>query len=172
MYDFGRFCELEGMEQQTKKFDDQREHMEAAIDAFLRKYRGVKRVIPVSERLEISDERLEELLQRIKPVVRHHDGELWYIKNVHPRRHSFTWDPKVTTKAGNLEQLARITTYHTFAAPVFFKPSVAEVLAQIPPRYVHATAAFEIPTGPMYQYIKTSRECHKAKTTLYRSVGT
>src|SRR3989338_6636052 len=54
MYDFGRFCELEGMEQQTKKFDDQREHMEATIDAFLRKYRGVKRVIPVSERLEIS----------------------------------------------------------------------------------------------------------------------
>lgn len=91
---------------------------------------------------KISDERLAKLSPRIKPVVEK-DGKLFYIKDVNPRTTAFTWDPTPTVEAEDLVRLTTIPTRHTFGAPAFFKPSIAEVLAQIPLEYLDDVVAFE-----------------------------
>lgn len=98
---------------------------------------------------EISDERIDELLHRTWPVVRfsgkHQDrsGKLFYIHSVDPRGVAFTWDPCPTDPAKGLVEIARIRTLHTYGYYGMFKPSVAEVLAQIPEHLVDQVVAFE-----------------------------
>jgi len=108
----------------------------------------------------ISNEELDWLYSRIKPVIRYGikfrkngkidpsevdvDGLPFYIKDVDPREWAFTWGPKSTRQADDIERLDDIITYHTYGAPSLFKPSVAEVLAQIPEEYLEKTVAFEV----------------------------
>lgn len=77
-----------------------------------------------------------------------HSGELYYIKDVDLKTIAYIWDPFPTKKASNLENLTDITTYHHFNYCWLFKPSVAEVLAQIPEEYLAETVAFEIIESP------------------------
>jgi len=102
----------------------------------------------MAELPKISDGRLEELMKEIKPVVRHSrritsrddklvrdgEGDLYFIEDVDPRGVAFTWDPKPARMAEevNPNSYKSIETIHSYGAPVFFKPSIAEVLAQIP----------------------------------------
>ncbi len=80
---------------------------------------------------KLTDERLAELQAIIKPVVP--DGtDLWYIQDVDPRTIAFTWDPKPTVRATGLKPLRTVRTLHTYGYHGFFKPSIAEVLAQVP----------------------------------------
>lgn len=105
---------------------------------------------------KISDEKLETLVNKIKPVVRcfklldteileaHLKGDLLcYIEDVDPRTDSFLRNPKPERLAKGLKHLADIKTYHKFGVPVIFSPSVAEVLAQIPKKYLDKVVAFE-----------------------------
>lgn len=126
----------------------------------------------------ITDERLAELVARIKPIVRMEriitedlkfedgakgfrmrpdpsgklqpwqTGELYYIEPVDPRGVAFSWDPIPTEKAMGLKPVRDIQTYHTFGYHGFFKPSIAEVLAMIPLEVVDEVVAFEIVDGP------------------------
>ncbi len=103
---------------------------------------------------KILDERLQELCKRIKPVVRFVSwfgkGKecLYYIKPVDPRKIAYTWDPKPRRKARRLKKLCDITTYHSYGYYGFFKPSIAEVIAQIPEEYLNKVVAFEIVENP------------------------
>ncbi len=92
---------------------------------------------------KITDERLAELAARIKPVVRNRNNALAYIKPCGLRDEAFTWEPKITHKAANLVKHATIRTLHTYGYYGFFKPSIAEVLAQIPEDLIEQTVAFE-----------------------------
>lgn len=105
---------------------------------------------------KISDERLETLVDKIKPVVRcsrllntemvRSDPEgdlLCYIEDVDPRVDDFVYNPKPVRVAEGLKHLADIKTYHKFSVPVAFNPVVAEVLAQIPEKYLDKVVAFE-----------------------------
>ena len=74
--------------------------------------------------------------------------ERYYIKKVDPEKIAFTWDPKKTKRARKLKPLKDITTYHTYGYYRMFKPSIAEVLAQIPEGLLAATIAFEIVERP------------------------
>jgi hypothetical protein len=120
---------------------------------------------------EITDERIKELLKSIKPVVFKKDKP-FYIKPVDSRTAAFTWDPKTTKAAKGLIPLATITTYHTYGYYGFFKPSVAEVLAQIPEALVGNIVAFST-QGPgsasdLNDHKQELNEgYHVAKTTLY-----
>jgi len=114
---------------------------------------------------QISDMKLEDLYKRIKPVVRH-EGNLHYIKDVDLRRVAFTWDPKLTTKAENLERICDITTYHRYGYYGLFKPSIAEVIAQIPEKCLDRTVAFETSTDLDIENIVG--EYHVTTTTLYK----
>ena len=145
----------------------------------------------------ISDEMLEKLYEKIKPVVRYsmkpevgvskeipdgdpqyfvfikedHSGDLlYYIEDVEPRKTAFIWSPKPVRLAENLEYLDIIETYHTLGAPAFFKPSIAEVLSQIPTRYIDIVVAFEtIADGLTADNVVEvrSKSYHKTTTKLY-----
>lgn len=125
----------------------------------------------------ISDERLKVLCAKIKPLVRsngpHKGGSLSHIEMPNPRNVSWIWDPKVTEQAKGIVPFAEITTYHTFGYYGFFKPSIAEVLAQIQDQYLEETVAFET-FGPKTaddlnkQSTEINDGVHMARTVLYK----
>ena len=128
---------------------------------------------------KISDERLHELHARIKPVVRgaatkkgavrHGGGDLYFIQDVDLRGIAFTWDPVLTQPAEGLKELARIETYHTCGYYGFFKPSIAEVLAQIPSKYLDHCVAYECGVGSLdTSNIVDGGSAHCVTTVLYQ----
>ena len=89
--------ELSGYDPLIRKLEEleeNRDYRAQKIKEFLQRHRYVRRVVPISERLEISDERLEELAKRIKPVVRY-GGKFYYIKKVDLRKNAFSWSQKI-----------------------------------------------------------------------------
>jgi len=113
---------------------------------------------------KISDEDLNNLMKRMKPVVTK-SGEQHYIKKVDPRTVAYTWDPKTTRKAEGLVELTDINTYHSYGYYGFFKPSISEVLAQIPDEYMADCVAFET----LKDSAQIDGEYHGAITRLYTS---
>jgi hypothetical protein len=111
----------------------------------------------------LTDERLAELLGRIRPVYRF-DGELWHIKPVDPCRIAFLWDPKEDGRAKGLKPLRSIETCHDYGHPSLFKPSIAEVLAQIPEDILGEVVAFETSRCADFD---EGRDCHVTTTILY-----
>lgn len=119
---------------------------------------------------ELSKKRLEKLVKKIKPLVRFvvkfrtgefelelgKDGKpkraygnplywaLFEIEPVDPMRTAYTWDPKPTKMREDVACFDIIRTYHKYGAPFLFKPSIAEVLAQIPEDVIDKTVGFEI----------------------------
>ena len=91
---------------------------------------------------------IRALARRIKPVVEFQGKILHYIKPVDIFADAYTWEPKAAKKATGLVPLCEIKTYHAFGNRKFFKPSVAEVLAQIPARLHREVVAFEIIASP------------------------
>jgi len=70
------------------------------------------------------------------------DG-LYYIEPVDVFNTVFSWDPKPAKRAEpELVRLDDIVTHHYFAG-VFFKPTQADVLGQIPKEYLQKVVAFE-----------------------------
>lgn len=96
---------------------------------------------------------------------KHVHGDLYYIQDVDLRTVAFTWDPKPMTKAVGLMELDQIITKHTYGFHGFFKPSIAEVLSQIPNEYLNDAVAFET------HYKGMSGSYHSGLTTLYRRVS-
>lgn len=123
---------------------------------------------------KVPEERIRALAERIKPVVRRpRSRDLHYIVPVDLFHVAYTWDPKLAEKATDLKAVCDITTYHTYGYHGFFKPSIAEVLAQIPEEYLDRVVAFEIVESPnTADDLNREREAlnagyHVAKTRLY-----
>ena len=127
---------------------------------------------------EISRQTLEDRASRIKPVVTFLEGggrhARYFIKEVCLHSVAYTWNPVKADKAENLEVLGQIITYHSWGHPMYFKPSVAEVLAQIPENFLDKVTAFEIVGSPedaddLNRYTEiTNAGFHMAITQLYR----
>lgn len=122
----------------------------------------------------ISNALLGELVQKIKPVVQKGDS-LFYIVDVDPRNIAFTWEPTFRGLATGLTPVTTIYTLHEYGAPAFFKPSIAEVLAQIPAGYIDSVTAFEtVPNrDTIDSWSQSDRDAmnwgyHIASTTLYK----
>lgn len=122
----------------------------------------------------VPEERVVELAQRIEPIVRIGDAPR-YIKPVDLNRIAFMWSPEATgyVDMNGLVALRDITTYHTWAYYGFFKPTIAEVLKQIPTEIVDQVVAFEIIESPQCaEDFDKDREAfnagyHVATTRLY-----
>lgn len=120
---------------------------------------------------KITDARIAELLKTISPLVRK-NNELWYIARCDPRTTAFSWNPKFVEQATGLVPMEQIKTLHTFGYYGFFKPSIAEVLAQIPVSLIPHVVAFEV-IGPgdaddlnaQSDYVDAG--VHQADTVLY-----
>lgn len=100
-------------------------------------------------------------------------GDLYYIKPVDLFDIAYTWEPMPAEMATSLKFLCDIKTYHTYGYYGFFKPSIAEVLAQIPMEYLDKVVAFEIVESPQTaDDLNREREAldagyHVAVTRLY-----
>lgn len=97
---------------------------------------------------EISERRILELAERIKPVVTFEQEGRCYIKPVDLFSESYTWDPEPASKANGLKLLCDITTYHPYGYYGSFKPSIAQVILQIPSEHLDKVVAFEIVKHP------------------------
>ena len=122
---------------------------------------------------EISNERLEELAARIKPVVKfagrikldkYSDGGLYYLEYVDLRGSAFSFNPKPIRAAVeiNPNSYKQIKTFHRHGT-VYFKPSIAEVLAQIPEEDIGRCVAFET----LEDTFSEKGGCHVGLTLLY-----
>jgi hypothetical protein len=90
---------------------------------------------------------------------------------------AYTWDPKPSRppeKAIGLKPLCDITTYHVYGYHGCFKPSIAEVLAQIPEEHVSSkVVAFEMVEMPETaddlnrEHDALDAGYHVARTRLY-----
>lgn len=135
-----------------------------------------KRIRPVIRfarvRQKIRNGKIVEVLDPNGKLQRDDRGSLYFIKPVNPFNIAFPWDPKPDTRAPRLQELCKITTYHTWAYYGCFKPTIAEVLAQIPAEHLDKTIAFST-QGPetaadLNRHIEITNEgYHVAETTLY-----
>jgi hypothetical protein len=112
-----------------------------------------------------SDELLSRAF-RIKPLKADDDGTLHFIKSCDIETTAFAWDPERIQEAKGLTPLREITTFHSYGAPVFFKPDISEVLAQIPAELLDRVSAFT--TEPDYgNQFTDGGSYHRGVTTLY-----
>lgn len=112
--------------------------------------------------LTISDEDLERKMKLYKHVHRFEEG-LFNVIPCHPRNQACTWDPKKEGEARkDIEAFDMVPTFHGYGHPMFFKPSLAEALAQIPKS--PELCAFEI---KHFDHLKDPG-FHIAQTILYR----
>jgi hypothetical protein len=114
---------------------------------------------------EIGSSVLQRRVELIKPVVRDNKGKLRRIKTVHPSEVAFTWDPKLLDEWKGLKEIERIQTDHYCGHPMLVKPSIEEVLAQIPVELLDRVVAFETMTDTAKVY--KSGEGHQITTVLY-----
>lgn len=80
---------------------------------------------------ELPRARVLKLVERIAPLVLH-EGQLHHIAPCDPWTVAYSWSPVLRHVAVRLELISSHRTLCRFAAPSFFKPTIAEVLAQIP----------------------------------------
>ena len=124
---------------------------------------------------DVTDARIVDVLETIRPVVVNNNGTLWYVAIADPRRFSFSFDPKILYRADGLVRTRTIRTLHTFGYVGFFKPSVAEVVAQLP-EDLDGIVAFSV-EGPdtmadvMADPAEYEAGFHVATTTLYSRRG-
>jgi hypothetical protein len=119
---------------------------------------------------------IEELARRIKPVARKADGRPFVCAVRNPLRQAYLWDPQYKKEILHLRPLCDIQTYHSWGYYGFFKPSVAEIIAQIPDDILDVVAGFEIISWPQTsEDLNSQWGCvvegyHKATTRLYSKV--
>jgi hypothetical protein len=128
-------------------------------------------------------ELIDRYVPLIKPLVRpqgqsskdwiQNGGDLFMIMSNHdPYRQSFSWNPTRLEAAEGLREVARITTYHGHGYYGLFKPSVAEVISQIPSDILDTVDAFMV-LGPddiddlRLQWDAIEAGVHRAVTVLF-----
>ncbi len=119
----------------------------------------------------ITNQDLKRLAQKIRPLVTQ-DGRLMHIKLPDLRNEAFPWAPVVTEPAAGLVEIAKIRTLHSYAYYGFFKPSVSEVIAQIPEEWIERAVAFSTQGPENVEDMNREKEAldagfHVAVTTLY-----
>jgi len=121
---------------------------------------------------EVSGEEIKDLRTRIRPVGVE-DGEFFFYAPCDPWTQSFPWGERDPAPVGTLVEKSRHRTLHAYGYPGFFKPSLAEVLAQIPREELDDVVAFRT-IGPetaddMYRHPEEYHEgFHVAETILYK----
>ena len=91
-------------------------------------------------KIEISDSKLISLYENFTPLYQIENGDIYTIKNdyisasdfpLNLRDRSFTWDKRLGDKVGKFVETHTAKTDHSCGYYGLFKPSIAEILAQI-----------------------------------------
>ena len=121
----------------------------------------------------IDDDTIARMLETVRPLAFDSSGVLCTMDPVDPRNMSFTWAPKgLQPLPFAVVEAQRVRTLHTFGYFGLFKPSIAEVLAQLPAD-LSGVVGFSI-KGPadIRDVFKESDALnagfHVAETTLWR----
>ena len=113
--------------------------------------------LPITAMLpEISDDKLLELYSRIRPVRRDEEGNPCWVKDFSLERlrgSSYIWEPsdvgeKLAATGIVLTPIGAFKCLHGYGYYGLFKPSIAEVLSQIPYGFIDEANAFEIVEAP------------------------
>lgn len=135
---------------------------------------GSLRSLPRADRVpEIGEVELSHLASAIRPLVEK-DGLPWEIEPVTGealRRRAYTWAPAFVAPAGEMVEVARLETIHTYGAPSLFKPSVAEVIAQIPESLRPRVEAFVQRRDGASPIVIDGQGYHVVETVLFGAPG-
>lgn len=100
-----------------------------------------------SDAIYISAELLAERIKRFTPLI-FSDDKLHTFKIPDLRRVAFTWEPtELQPLSQPVEEIMVSPTHHSCGYYGFFKPSIAEVLAQVPENLDPRANAFYIDTS-------------------------
>lgn len=111
--------------------------------------------------------------EKIKPLLSK-GGKLMHCTNDTDHfEASFPWGAKATSEAKDLMEVARIRTLHTYGYYGFFKPSLAEVIQQIPEEVLGQVEYFVINGPDTADDLNREKEMlnkgyHVAETVLYK----
>ena len=134
----------------------------------------LKRILPKETALELA--------KRIRPVMSMdengkfsvattpNDSKYWVDGcKIFNQSYTFKAGETVYEKAEQLTQIATIKTYHTCGHPLLLKPSVYEVLYQIPAELLDKVVAFELyaPELSAYDLYDDNLERHVLTCVLY-----
>jgi len=111
----------------------------------------------MEQKFRIPKMSMEEIIKwysSIKPIV-HANGTACYLRELSRKeltRAAYTrlnnpQDYSTPVDFNNLSFLADVKMLHRWGYPAFFKPSVEEVIRQIPKEYLNKAVAFEIIAG-------------------------
>jgi hypothetical protein len=137
---------------------------------------------------KISDTTLRTRYKKIKPLIRYvrktsskidklekdEDGDLHHLKKSEDtsliqwlKNVAYTWDPTPGKLADevNPKPFTEIETFHSYGYYGMFKPSVGEVISQIPVKDIKRTVAFEV----IMDSVAIDGEYHRAITRLYET---
>lgn len=98
----------------------------------------------------LDDESLKSLNDRIIPIIEDNGKKYTCHKKYsleQIRKESYIWDTDNFTKEvdrSKLKILTHVKMLHGYGYYGYFKPSIAEILSQIPKEYINDTVAFEI----------------------------
>lgn len=88
----------------------------------------------INDTLYIADDTLAIMMAKYKPLIKRSDVHLvehmFEIQESDPRTQAYQWAP-VLAREVNAVLVTEIDGFFRFGAPVFFKPSIAEVCAQL-----------------------------------------
>ena len=149
-------------------------------------------IIQIRARLELMEKNLSKenalaLAKRIRPVITQvirEDGDLVFKKDepvgdkywvsgakIYNQSYFFMGlnSRSVYERAENLTEVATITTYHKCGYPAILKPSVYEVLCQIPRELLDKVVAFELyaPSCYVSDIYDSHLDRHKLTCVLY-----
>lgn len=112
---------------------------------------------------QLPKEKALELAKRIRPVASKDENGRLSIYNepkplkywldggkIYNQSYTFIANNEVYAKTSSLKPIAKITTYHRCGYPLFIKPSVYEVLYQIPEELRDKVVAFELYASSPY----------------------
>lgn len=137
-----------------------------------KKIKPLVKIDPCDMRHQKWDNFLGHLFWHLR-VDLHKTPQLFHIVHDAGLENSFPWSPRLTAAALGLVEITKIRTLHTYGYYGFFKPSVKEVLSQIPDEYLDETEYFWV-QGPedaadVWKYTEEVNEgFHVAETTLYK----
>ena len=132
----------------------------------------------LKRRILINDSELRARFRNAKPLYRDKKTTQLYLLKISEslttlRKQAFTWKPELSNPVAEpIEAIMTIDTYHTSPGLVFFKPTIAEILAQIPDSLLGEKIYFEVRLPDLdgsannQKFIKFG--FHNAKTTFYR----
>lgn len=96
---------------------------------------------------------------------------LGYIKRVSSLyEQAFNWNPSFLCKTPKLVKIAKVQTYHTYGYPGFVKPTIAEVLVQLPEDLQKEATAFEfgVKGDDIYANLSPSQKHHNCYVNIYK----